>query len=196
MKRHTLLLKAGMLLSVVWFAAVSVWMAFVWYQAPCVVSVDVRGKGMDVEAVERWRAEWNQNKKIPGILGVTGWRWEREGEAYAPDTGQRRETRVIGVCGKVTDRMSFAGKLLAGTRGLEREKSCLISGELAEGLFGSWDVAGSKVGLGSRQWEIAGVVECEGRRLMIPVEAGELDWVEVCVGSRRGMRDVMEDLRN
>lgn len=195
MKAKRLLVKAGLFLGIIWFAGVTAWIVYLWYQAPCVVSVDVRGRQMEMTEVRQWMDEWNRNNKSPGIMGVTGWRWEQQAEIYAPDTGRRGESGIIGVCGNVTEGMSFAGRMISGQWNIAGEGVCLVSGELAEKLFGSYDVVGSRLRIGSREWEIGGVVESGGTRMVIPVADGDLDWVEVWAGRRRGIKAVLENLR-
>lgn len=194
MKKHRLLVKAGLFLGGIWFAGVTVWMVFLWYQAPCVVSVDVRGRQMEMAEARAWMDAWNRNHKLPGIIGVTGWRWEQAEEIYAPDTGRKSKSGIISVCGNVSEGMSFAGRMISGKWNIAGEGVCLVSGELAGNLFGSYDVVGSRLRIGSREWEIGGVVESDGARMMIPAADGDVDWVEIWTDRRWGMRAVRDDL--
>lgn len=179
-----------MLGCIMWFLVVGGRLAVVWYQMPGLVRINVSGKQMDMGDVKRWKEAWNQEKREPEIIGATGWRWENQGELYAPDTGRRAEAEVLGVCGGVSEQMSCSGRLLAGGLGLAKDGSCIVSEALALELFGSCDVTGSRVRLGNKTWEIAGVVEGREKRLLVPVTEGNADWVEVWVDGRKGRRDI------
>lgn len=196
MKEKRWLIRIGLLGCMVWFLVIAGRLTAIWYRTPYLVSMDVRGREIDAQGLQQWKEEWNREKREPGILGVTGWRWEKEGEVYAPDTGRRMDTAVIGVCGAVSEHLPFAGRLLAGRMfasgllaeesGLGRADVCLVSGRLAEGLFGSYDVVGGRVCLGTKEWTISGVVNGKEAKLIVPAQDGEMDGAAIWVKGPRG----------
>lgn len=196
MKRRFGIAKIGILMCIGWGLCAGGWLGLVWVQAPCLVQVELQGRQMDVAEMEPWMKEWNQAGREPRILGITGWRWEspEKNRVSAPDTGRWSEAAVVGVYGRATEGMGFGGRLIAGSWGIggERTDVCLVSSGLAKGLFGSWDVVGSQVRLGQKRWEIVGVFREAGKRLVVPVEKGTVEWVEIWMDGRGEKRAVAE----
>lgn len=147
-----------------------------WINLPCIMRMDCRGKGVDVETVKRWEEE-EKNGSL-GILRIAGWRVEEEAVVFSVSTGRRATAKMIGVYGAM-ELVEKAG-VQCGRYGLDVEEGyCVLSEKLAGELFGSGDIAGEYVSIGQESWFVAGVIEKEGVVFLKPVREGELEMLAV-----------------
>lgn len=148
------------------------WMFF----RPYCVRVDCRGRGFDVETVKQWEKQGEQGAF--GMERAAGWRIEKQQSICSVSTSRRQRAKIICVYGAMD--LAEPGDILSGRYGLAMgEDYCVLSGDLARNLFGSVQVAGEWVKIGTEKMMVAGVVDKEGDFLMRPVTEGRVEQVAV-----------------
>lgn len=184
--------KYGMLIVITLSMAAAGWgLAYAMLDADKTVTVDCRGRNIDVESLRRM--EQQQKDGYLGLVGIAGWRVEDQGEVTSVSTGKRQRTKVTGVYGPMD--MVYPAKILSGSYGLAVERGyCVLSEGLAYELFGDTDIAGEQCRFGGEILTVAGVIEKKEMILMRPVTEGRMEQLSLEFKSRRNMEKKVKEL--
>ena len=174
-----------------------------WFCRPARIEVECRGYGIDAETLKGWG---EQEEK--GIVDLAGWRIRERVMISGKSTKRSQSAQVLEVYGNME--LALPAHILAGTYGLRgREDVCVLTGVLADALFGSVDVVGEQVccpeadtgkeqGMqtqaGKRTLTVAGVIDQEGQCLLVPTQSGEMERVAVRFKERFQIKERVKEL--
>lgn len=168
---------------------------FYLFGRPARLEAECRGRGIDVEVLKGW-----EERGAPEILDLAGWRIRERVMVLGESTKRSQEAQVLEVYGNME--LAMPAHILAGTYGMAgREDICVLTGELADALFGGVDVVGEQVccqqedmgsGLGSGQGDKAAAANTGspqgeqgtakgGRKKRIMTVAGVIDKEGQCL---------------
>ena len=110
-----------------------------WFCMPSRMEAECRDYGIDVETLKMW-----EDQEAQGMLALAGWRFRERVMVSGVSTKRRQTAQVMEVYGNME--LAAPARILSGTYGLlGREDTCVLTGELADALFGSVDVVGEQV---------------------------------------------------
>ena len=186
------LAKVGFAICILAVTGMAVW--YWMFSRPYCVYVDCRGQGFDVETVKQWERRGEQGAF--GMRKVAGWRIEKQQIICCASTYRRQRAKIICVYGAME--LVDPGDILSGRYGLAMGGDyCVLSKDLARHLFGSVQVAGEWVKMGTEKMMVAGVVDKEGDFLMRPVAEGSMEEVAVefkgCMGAASKVKELMRE---
>jgi hypothetical protein len=162
---------------------------------PCRLEVNCRGYGLDIDWMKQWENQERDGSQ--GILAMAGWNFAGRKEIYAVGVGRTDTAQLLKVYGSMEQ--VFPVRILSGVYGLAgRENACVLSRDLAEALFGSDQVTGEQVCLDGEEGEkifleIAGVIDREGKYMLVPMSEGEVERIAVLFDKRFQAREKMKE---
>lgn len=180
-----------------WWVAVAVGVSVflgigicLWYQGPCRITMDCRGRRIDSEMLKQIRDQ--EKEGYLGVLAIAGWRQEPDAPISCPVTGRANMTKVLAVDGPME--LIFPVEILSGTYGLATgDDFCVLTGSLAYELFGS-TMAGEQILYDGRRLTVVGVINKEDNYLLVPTDNGVMESLAVRFRTRSGWRDNAEEL--
>ncbi len=176
-----------------------------WFCRPARIEAECRGYGIDAETLKGWGEQEEKE-----IVDLAGWRIRERVMISGESTKRSQSAQVMEVYGNME--LALPAHILAGTYGLTgREDVCVLTGELADALFGSVDVVGEQVccpeadtgkgqgsqtqaGTGKRILTVAGVIDQEGQCLLVPTQSGEMERVAVRFKERFQIKERVKEL--
>lgn len=178
-----------------------------WFCRSARIEAECRGYGIDVETLKGW-----EELEEKGIQDLAGWRIRERVMIWGESTKRSQSAQVLEVYGNME--LALPADILAGTYGLTgREDVCVMTGELADALFGGVDVVGeqvwyleedtakgqgkqtqSRMGTQKRSLTVAGVIDQKGQRLLVCAQAGDMEWVAVRFQERFQIKERLREL--
>lgn len=185
-------IKYGMLTVIVALMAAAGWgLAYAVMEKPGPVTVDCRGKQIEVETLRQW--EEQEKDGYLGLVGIAGWRVEGQRTVTSISTGRSHNTRVTGIYGSME--LVYPMNVLSGTCGLAVEDGwCVLTEGLAYELFGDTDIAGELCRFDGMMLTVAGVIEKKEKELILPISQGPVEHLSLQFKSGWKVKEKVREL--